>query len=244
MLTAEDVATANMKDAPWRFGVEHEVFWNMQNSGNWSEESGFRVWRLGVRAEGATSLSFYLSRFVVPKGGELFVWDEERTHFLGSFTHENVKEWEGLALSLMEGDSVVLEYREPLSIPATGEIEVGQVVQGYRSLLRREAELLAENASSGPFGNSGACNINVNCPEGADWQVEKQSVALIVNGGFATCTGSLVNNTANDGTPYFLTANHCLGTPTRGRITSITRAAHAPEAPAPPTTAFQAVRCW
>jgi len=213
MLTAEDVATANMKDAPWRFGVEHEVFWNMQNSGNWSEESGFRVWRLGVRAEGATSLSFYLSRFVVPKGGELFVWDEERTHFLGSFTHENVKEWEGLALSLMEGDSVVLEYREPLSIPATGEIEVGQVVQGYRSLLRREAELLAENASSGPFGNSGACNINVNCPEGADWQVEKQSVALIVNGGFATCTGSLVNNTANDGTPYFLTANHCLGTP-------------------------------
>ena len=213
MLTAEDVATANMKDAPWRFGVEHEVFWNMQNSGNWSEESGFRVWRLGVRAEGATSLSFYLSRFVVPKGGELFVWDEERTHFLGSFTHENVKEWEGLALSLMEGDSVVLEYREPLSIPATGEIEVGQVVQGYRSLLRREAELLAENASSGPFGNSGACNINVNCPEGADWQVEKQAVALIVNGGFATCTGSLVNNTANDGTPYFLTANHCLGTP-------------------------------
>ncbi|MGB1577575.1 MAG: trypsin-like peptidase domain-containing protein [Flavobacteriales bacterium] len=212
-LLAEDVATANIKDAPWRFGVEHEVFWNMQNSGNWSEESGFRVWRLGVRAEGATSLSFYLSRFVVPKGGELFVWDEERTHFLGSFTHENVKEWEGLALSLMEGDSVVLEYREPLSIPATGEIEVSQVVQGYRSLLRREAELLAENASSGPFGNSGACNINVNCPEGADWQVEKQAVALIVNGGFATCTGSLVNNTANDGTPYFLTANHCLGTP-------------------------------
>ncbi|MGB1636610.1 MAG: hypothetical protein ACPHBR_07480, partial [Flavobacteriales bacterium] len=48
-LLAEDVATANIKDAPWRFGVEHEVFWNMQNSGNWSEESGFRVWRLGVR---------------------------------------------------------------------------------------------------------------------------------------------------------------------------------------------------
>ena len=34
-----------------------------------------------------------------------------------------------------------------------------------------------------------------------------------MNGGFAACTGSLVNNTANDGTPYFLTANHCLGNP-------------------------------
>jgi hypothetical protein len=211
-LEAEDAVTATMKDAPWRFGVEHEVNWTMENSGAWTEEQGFRVWRLPVRAVGATSMSFYLSRFVVPKGGQLFVWNAERDHFIGSFTHENVKEWEGLALSLMEGDQVVLEYREPLGIPATGEIEVSQVVQGYRSLLRREAELQA-NASQGPFGNSGACNINVNCPEGADWAVEKQAVALIVNGGFATCTGSLVNNTANDGTPYFLTANHCLGTP-------------------------------
>ena len=43
--------------------------------------------------------------------------------------------------------------------------------------------------------------------------MEKKAVALIVNGGFAACTGSLINNTANDGTPYFLTANHCLGNP-------------------------------
>ena len=212
-LAAEDAVTATMKDAPWRFGIEHEVNWNMENSGQWSEEDGFRVWRLPIRAEGAKSWSFYLSRFVVPKGGELFVWDLERTHYLGSFNHLNVKEWEGLALSLIEGEQVVLEYREPLNIHATGQIEVGQVVQGYRSLLRREAELQEELASFGPFGNSGACNINVNCPEGDDWQVENQSVALIVNGGFAACSGALVNNTANDGTPYFLTANHCLGNP-------------------------------
>ena len=38
-------------------------------------------------------------------------------------------------------------------------------------------------------------------------------MALIVNGGFAACSGAMVNNTANDGTPYFLTANHCLGNP-------------------------------
>ena len=175
----------------------------METHGSWTEEDGMRVWRLGVQAEGATSWSFYLSRFVVPKGGELFVWDGGRTHFMGAFNHLNVKEWEGLALSVMEGSDVVLEYREPLNIHATGEIEVAQVVQGYRSLLRREAELQAEMSAAGPFGNSGACNINVNCPEGDDWQVENQSVALIVNGGFAACSGALVNNTNNDGTPYF-----------------------------------------
>jgi V8-like Glu-specific endopeptidase len=61
----------------------------------------------------------------------------------------------------------------------------------------------------GPYGTSGSCNNNVNCPVGAAWQVEKRSVALILSGGSASCTGVLVNNTANDGTPYFLTANHC-----------------------------------
>ena len=213
VLSAEDAVTATMKDAPWRFGIEHDVNWTMATHGSWTEEDGMRVWRLGVQAEGATSWSFYLSRFVVPKGGELFVWNGARTHFMGAFNHLNVKDWEGLALSVMEGSDVVLEYREPLNIHATGEIEVAQVVQGYRSLLRREAELQAEMSAAGPFGNSGACNINVNCPEGDDWQVENQSVALIVNGGFAACSGALVNNTNNDGTPYFLTANHCLGSP-------------------------------
>ena len=201
-----------MKDAPWRFGIEHEVAWDMTNSGVWTEEEGFRVWRLGVRAEGATSLSFYLSRFVVPKGGELFVWNAERTHYLGAFNHLNVKDWEGLALSLIEGDRVVIEYREPLAIPALGDRGIAGGA-GLPLSPASRGRTHGKNASYGPFGNSGACNINVNCPEGDDWQVENQSVALIVNGGFAACSGALVNNTANDGTPYFLTANHCLGTP-------------------------------
>ena len=32
-LQAEDEVTATMKDAPWRFGIEHEVAWDMTNSG-------------------------------------------------------------------------------------------------------------------------------------------------------------------------------------------------------------------
>ncbi|HRH37402.1 MAG TPA: trypsin-like peptidase domain-containing protein, partial [Flavobacteriales bacterium] len=35
------------------------------------------------------------------------------------------------------------------------------------------------------------------------------SVAMITVGGSGLCTGQLINNCADDGTPYFLTANHC-----------------------------------
>jgi len=212
-LRQEDLSTAKFKDAPWRFGIEHAVEWNIEAHGVWSHEQEMRVWRLGIKADHATSWSFYLSKFQVPKGGELFVWNGDRSAFLGAFTSKNHKPWEGLAIGLLEGDAVVLEYRQPASVTIMPEIEVAQVVQGYRLLLDRAESLTEKSNSEGPFGNSGACNINVNCPEGADWQIEKKAVALIVNGGFAACTGSLVNNTANDGTPYFLTANHCLGNP-------------------------------
>ena len=33
------------------------------------------------------------------------------------------------------------------------------------------------------------------------------------NGGEYVCTGTLLNNVAQDWTPYFLTANHCVDTP-------------------------------
>jgi hypothetical protein len=146
-LKKEDEATAKLKDAPWRFGVEHNVSWNCSETGTWSKEDGFDVWRMGVRSNNTTSWSFYLSEFAIPKGGELFIWNEERTQFLGSFTHENVKPWNGFSIGLLRGNAAVLEYRQPQGLEAVAQIEVGQVVQGYRSLLIRQDELMQKNQS-------------------------------------------------------------------------------------------------
>ena len=213
-LALEDAVTDQHKEAPWRFGVEQEVAFNLENSGTWTFEDGMHVWRLGFNCPDAINVSFMLSRFVLPKQAQLYVYNAQRTAFLGSFTRENNKEWEGLSLGVLDGSSMILEYHESPASHGMGEIEVRQVIHGYRSLLNHQDAVFAEmEYRMGPFGNSGACNINVNCPEGADWQTEKKSVALIVSGGSAVCTGALVNNTANDGTPYFLTANHCLGSP-------------------------------
>lgn len=63
------------------------------------------------------------------------------------------------------------------------------------------------------FANPGAsepCHINANCRAGDNWNNEKNSVAMIVVNGVIQCTGSLIMNTCNTNTPYFLTANHCL----------------------------------
>ena len=207
-LAAEDAVTDQYKEAPYRFGVEVESSFNLQNSGNWiiDANSDFAVWQLGVECPGATSISFELSRFDIPKEAKLFVWNKDRSEFLGSFTKANMNTERTFGIGILHSDRVYLEYIVPINSKSWGEIEIGKIVHGYRPILVAHFD-----ADRGPFGSSGACNINVNCPEGADWQVEKRSVALIVEGGSAVCSGALVNNTAQDGTPYFLTANHCLG---------------------------------
>lgn len=57
---------------------------------------------------------------------------------------------------------------------------------------------------------SGECNVDINCDEGIPWQTVKNAVVRIMYNNGWLCSGTLINNTRNDSTPYFLTANHCI----------------------------------
>jgi hypothetical protein len=111
------------------------------------------------------------------------------------------------------GDQVILKYYLPENVKDTSIISISGIVHGYRYILLKYGY---GNVPVDPrpylgFDQSGRCNININCPEGNNWQKEKRAVALILVNGNRHCTGSLINNTNNDQYPYFLTANHCLG---------------------------------
>jgi len=204
-LRAEDAINDQYKDIPYRFGANMAVDLGLEE-GVWQEfDDGSRAWRLGVSSPGAVSINFNFSTFQVPEGAKVFVYDADRTHFIGAFTHQNMKPHGGLGVSLIQSDAIIIEYLEPASVNGEVALEIDNITHGYRSILHKFDEL------RGPFGNSGSCNIDVVCDEGIGWEDQIRSVALIVVGGNASCTGSLVNNTAEDGTPYFLTANHCLG---------------------------------
>ncbi len=211
-LALEDAVTDQFKEAPYRFGVEHDVSYAIENSGRWiaDKNSGRSIWQLGIFCPGAINISLRFDQFVLPKGAEVFIWSADREEFIGSFTHANNKESGILATGLIHGEKIIVEYSVPTSLAAWGQLQIGQVVHGYRPFALTHFTQV-ESYNRGPFGSSGDCEVNVNCPEGADWQIEKRAVAIIVEGGSGVCTGSLVNNTAQDGTPYFLTANHCLG---------------------------------
>lgn len=210
-LQAEDLVRDQYKEFGYRFAVDVPV--GITSESGWTANGPGQVWHHIIRCPGAVSMNFTFSKCRLPKGTRMVIWDVNGSEFLGAFDHRSNPQGDAFAVGLIYSDEVVIELQMDRADGRQPEIELETVHHGYRDVLSKwnqEAHAW-EKATRGPFGNSGACNVNVNCPEGADWETESRSVALIVSGGFASCTGAMVNNTAQDGTPYFLTANHCLG---------------------------------
>ncbi len=188
---------------PFRFGAELDTNLSLTNAGAWQQlPNGDRVWQLKVTCRGAKTLNFVFDRFVIPQGGRMFIYTPDRKYVTGAFTEQSNNPEHVFSTSLYPGQSVIMEYYEPLSVRGASELTLSTVIHGYRDIFFK--------SDKGAYGTSGSCNININCPEGANWQLEKRGVALILNRGSAHCSGALINNTSNDGTPYFLTANHCV----------------------------------
>lgn len=205
-LRAEDAINDRDFTKPHRFGKQIEVGMNPENSGVWEElPGGDRLWRVTVRSFGAQTINMIFSRYKLPEGAQLFIYNKDRSMVIGAFTHANNQPEEVLGTTLVDGDEMVVEYYEPAWVAFPGEVEIGSIVHGYRLPGDGEQEQDGEGRA---FGDSGNCHNNVNCPSGSAWANQKRSVVRIVNGG-DWCTGALINTANNSGLPYLLTANHC-----------------------------------
>ena len=185
-----------------------DVKMNPNNAGAWNTlPDGQTIWQLELQAKGAQALMLYYADFLIPEGGRLYLYNEDKSELLGAYTHATHPAGGRFATGFLSGDALTLEYvpgadgRQPqLEIEAVGY--AFNLPTGHRTW-RSGAQLRR---------NSDPCEVNVNCSEGDAWQNEKKGVCHIVqrvNGHGFICTGSLVNNTAQDLKPYILTATHC-----------------------------------
>ncbi len=131
----------------------------------------------------------------MPRGAKMYIYASDGSFSFGPITYRNNKANGMLPTRYFPSQELIIEYHEPINAQANDFLIKDIVV--YTKLL----------------GESQACEVNINCPEGSQWQTEKQSVAKIVfTSGLSQylCTGALVANTAMNREPYFLTANHCI----------------------------------
>ena len=205
-LQAEDKITDAGKNKPWRYGYEFLVDHNLQNSGQWTTlANGDRIWRIRYYSEGAQTMNFLFSDYYMPKGAKVYLYNNERTDLLGAYDAQQNNEKRELGTWLVDGQDIWIEYYEPAAVKGQGKLEVFKVVHGYRSVRNFKSP-------DNDLNSSGACNYDVDCnisDINALKEINKKAVGLIIVSNSSFCTGALINTTSNDGTPYFLTANHC-----------------------------------
>ncbi len=182
---AEQVARA-----PAVFALALPLPLDASRDGEWSLDGDTLRWRHAIVVDGAKALAMELDTLELPAGATLQIGAETWQGPLSRsplFTHHQ------------PGTRLALEATLPRDSARAFVLRAMAVQAAFRN----------PGESPGPNGKASACSVNYACvAEGAVQQWGGSVVALMVMNS-ATCTGTLMNNSAGDGKPYLLTAKHC-----------------------------------
>jgi PKD repeat protein len=195
------------KNIPNRFAITKDTTIDLREAGvRTKTDDGGTIWQYELKSPGARSIGVIFREFDLPEDAELYLYSPDKKRVVGAFTRLNNKDGK-MPIAQFPGDRLILEYDEPAHAAYKGELVIGSILQAYRDLSTTGSNTASVSADS--------LRIGINCPEGDPWQTEKRSVCLMTfqDGQYGYfCTGFLVNNVREDGTPYFMTANHCINT--------------------------------
>jgi hypothetical protein len=227
---------ADENGLPMRVGLSLPVNINLANDyGQFYKLSNDDVmWQTVIAVSGAHSVGLVFDEFYLLPNAELYLYDRNRNLTLGAFTSDNNNDAGVFSTQILPGSEIVIEYIERKSPKqntkklSKNDTDVVSISKGDIAEYRPAAALniseisyiytdaySAFDASKPSQGASGDCQIDINCsPAGDNWQEQKRGVAHILfreGSSWYVCTGTLINNTAEDEKPYFLTAEHCGG---------------------------------
>ncbi|HEY1075766.1 MAG TPA: trypsin-like peptidase domain-containing protein [Fontimonas sp.] len=155
-------------------------------------------WRARVYSAGALSLLMEFGAFHLPEGAELWIYDTDGKVVQGPYSARNHSPEGSLWTAKVPGEMAVIELRTPAGTRDAVSLKLARLGHGFKN----ERDL----------GESGGCNINTACSLGNDWRNEiRATVKLQIPFGSSVgvCSGTLVNNLAQNNKPYILTADHC-----------------------------------
>jgi len=210
LLYQDSIAERN--GSPMRIATVIPVGIDINNNGEWiTLPNKQRIWQQHISLPGANSLILGYKDFYIPEGGKLFVYNKNKSQVIGAYT-ENTNPGGGrFSNQIIYGDEIILEYVESPTAIEQARIVIEDVGYVYRDIYEEQYDTNLRSYVVTP-GKSASCMIDVNCSEGDNWRDQQRGVVHIaskLNTAWYMCSGSLVNNTNNDETPYVLTATHC-----------------------------------
>lgn len=182
---------------------------NSNQHGRWTTDlDGNKVWQFRFRTANAKAVGIIFSNFYLPQGAMYYIYSADRSYFEGPFDASENHPSGIYRTPEVFGDEAIFEYFQPNTVIGTPSLEIRAFIHFYRFI----HDYRDDRASNEDRGGSDPCEIDVNCPEGADWVDQRQSVvrlSLVAGNGVGLCSGALVNNTSYNCTNYILTAMHC-----------------------------------
>ncbi|GHT72902.1 hypothetical protein AGMMS50262_02970 [Bacteroidia bacterium] len=207
-LLKEDMENAALGDIPFRFGYGFDVDYSLID-GTWQIQGKNRIWRMKFSSPGAYSFNFIFSELELIHGAELYVFNLDGGMVYGAVTEvQNIsKEHDHFLTDLVAGSEVIIQLSEPIIAKDTSKLRISRVVHAYVDLF---SSYNSEQGVDVPLkAATYSCHNDVACYPA--WETESNGVArILVKGGTALCSGCLLNNTAQDNKPFFLTAFHCI----------------------------------
>lgn len=168
---------------------------------SWVDDGRYSNGKFTLKSKGAKTLSINFSNFTLPKGTEMYIYNKDAEMITGVITDAENNETKVWGSSIYKGDEINIEIKVPVEEKEKLNLQITNVAYGYKNIFIEKVA---------GFGLSGACNINVLCPEGNNWVAERNSVVYIArSNGSALCSGAMLMNTCATNIPYVLTANHC-----------------------------------
>jgi len=173
---------------------------------------GGRVWSAAVTSAGALGVRLHFDNFRLPENSELYLFNEAGA-VAGPYTKAGPLGTGEFWSHMVRGDVVYLQLRQygpEGPEKARGRlfnlVDVGHVATGFGS--RRAGAFTKEFC-----GFNAPCVENAMCESDPAVTAAQYAVAhmmFVKRPYIYICSGGLLNNTSEDGTPYFLTANHCI----------------------------------
>ena len=199
-LTLEQLDTRSRSLQPNQIGVNRSVEVSPSTRAQeFANPDGSQLVVLVIKSSGASGIGVHFRNFALAEGEEVYAYGSATDSIVfGPFTDKgpwgNGEFWSGT----VDGDTIVIEFykRNGESGPGFEIFEVSHILAGLDWRLNsNEPEVLN-------------CEVDASCVGG----LEKNAVGRILfnDNGVMLCTGTLLNNSAQDETPYFLTANHCV----------------------------------
>ncbi|MES2883625.1 MAG: hypothetical protein V4709_02395 [Pseudomonadota bacterium] len=182
---------ATQMHAPETFAEALPVSVDARHDGDWLLQGETLTWTHTIVVHGAQALALELEALHLPPGASLQIGDAQWQGPLDATT---------LFTRHQPGMQLLLKAQMPRAVANGFVLRMVQVQAAFRDPFASPAAVTAK---------AGSCAVNYSCtPDSAVQQWGRAVVALIVHN-TATCTGTLMNNTATDARPYLLTAKHC-----------------------------------